>query len=422
MTNPGLGIILPAVAVKTGIFSSPSAQRGANLLRSLAPDEVVQEVGDRFGAFIEQRINPGAAQRDREGRPISKELLKEAGGLGLMGFTVPQEVGGQSRRWRDWGWVLHEIGYLSQDTSFPMLLAYCGTVTKLLYETGRPDLIDRYVRPMARGECLGGFGWSEGHDPFSFTTTALKAESGGYILNGEKIPIANGLIGDVFMIFAAESRTKEVLCLLVESADPGVEISPYNAMGLRAAGLARVKFKDVRIPSQRVLVESDALSYGQRFLNERRLEMPCWALGKMRQLFERCVEDLSGRIRFRLPVVEMQAVQAAIGKMYISLETSRMVAADMLGRVDEENHDSLWDPPLAVSKCHVVEQALQLCRTIQDITGGAGVFEAGPYERGIRDLQCLNPIAGTIATLQTDLGILAVNDVRRLKRKKGGTT
>jgi len=43
------------------------------------------------------------------------------------------------------------------ETAFPMLLAYCGTVTKLLWETKRADLIDRYVRPMASGECFGGF-------------------------------------------------------------------------------------------------------------------------------------------------------------------------------------------------------------------------------------------------------------------------
>ena len=46
------------------------------------------------------------------------------------------------------------MAYLSVDTSLPMLLAYCGTITKLLCETGRADLIARYVRPMAKGKLL----------------------------------------------------------------------------------------------------------------------------------------------------------------------------------------------------------------------------------------------------------------------------
>jgi hypothetical protein len=45
--------------------------------------------------------------------------------------------------------------------------------------------------------------------------------------------------------------------------------------------------------------------------------------------------------------------------------------------------------------------------------GGAGVLEAYPYERPIRDLLCLNAIAGTLATLEVDLGILAASDVER---------
>jgi alkylation response protein AidB-like acyl-CoA dehydrogenase len=173
-----------------------------------------------------------------------------------------------------------------------------------------------------------------------------------------------------------------------------------------------------------VLVEADGLSFAQRFLNERRLEMPCWALGRMRTLFDDCVHELAHRIRYRQPVTEMQAVQAAIGRMFVSLTTSRIVVLHMLDRIDLEEHDLLWDAPLAVSKCHVVDAALELCRTIQDIAGGAAVFEDCAYERHVRDLMCLNAIAGTLATLEVDLGIVASLDVERRIRKgaaRGGT-
>src|SRR5215831_14924358 len=80
------------------------------MLASLAPREIVAEVGDRFGAFIRDGIDPGAGERDRTGTPISRELLREAGRLGLLGFTVPKDAGGAGRSWREWGWVLHEIG------------------------------------------------------------------------------------------------------------------------------------------------------------------------------------------------------------------------------------------------------------------------------------------------------------------------
>jgi len=298
-----------------------------------------------------------------------------------------------------------------------MLLAYCGTVTKLLWETKRADLIDRYVRPMASGECFGGFAWSEGNDPFSFTTT-LKRDGAGWVLDGRKCPIADGQIADVVMTFAKNAATGDLTTVLVERGDRGVEIAPYNAMGLRSAGLASWAFSRVRLGPERVLVQADGLSYAQRFLNERRLEMCCWALGRMRSLFEAVTMDLSTRIRFRLPLIEMQTIQAAVGKMYVGLETSRIVIAHALERIERDEYDWLWDPPLVVLKAHVIEQALQLCRTIQDVAGGYAVFEQAPYERHIRDLMCLNSIAGTLMTLAVDLGGLAAAEVQRKAKKR----
>ncbi len=389
---------------------------GSALLGSLAPEAIVHEVRETLGDWLERRVDPGASKRDRTGTPFSTSLLREAAALGLFGFTVPREVGGAGRPWREWGLFLHEIAYRCTDTSLPMLLAYCGTLIKLLHESGRPDLVDRYVRPMTRAERLPAFAWSEGRDALSFRTT-LRRSSRGYTLSGEKLPIANGMIADVFLVFARSDWSGDVVAVLVEREDAGVELSPYLATGLRAAGMARLRMHEVELPEDRMLVASDGLSFGQRFLNDRRLEMPCWALGRMRALVETAVHELSQRVRYGLPVTEMQAVQAAIGRMVAAIETSRLVLAGALDRIAAEAHDPYWDPPLAVAKLHVVEQALAVSRTLQDILGGAAVFEAAPYERTIRDLSCLNPIAGTMATLEVDLGIRAIADVEQRRRR-----
>jgi alkylation response protein AidB-like acyl-CoA dehydrogenase len=382
---------------------------------SLAPDAIVHEVRETLGPWLTERVNPGATERDRTGTPFSRQLLREAGELGLFGFTVPREVGGAGRSWREWCWFLHEIAYRCTDTSLPMLLAYCGTLVKLIHESGRPDLIERYVQPMTRGHRFAGFCWSEGRDALSFRTT-LRKSGRGLTLTGEKYPIADGMIADVFMVFARSEETGDVVAVLVEREDGGVETTPYLATGLRAAGMARVRFDQVELPEDRVLVANDGISFGQRFLNDRRLEMPCWALGRMRALFETAVHELAQRMRYGLPVTEMQTVQAAIGRMVVALESSRMVVASALERVATEAHDRYWDPPLALTKLHVIEQALALSRTLQDILGGIAVLEAGPYERTIRDLACLNPIAGTMATLQVDLGIHAIAHIEQRLR------
>ena len=378
----------------------------------LTKEQIVEEARRRYVPFIQERVNCGARQRDLEGSPIPRELLCTAATIGLIAHTIPAEVGGAGRSWWEWGHMLYEIGYHCEDTAFPLLLDYCGTVTKLLYEAGRPDLIDRYVRPMARGECFGAFCWSEGQDPFSFRTS-IRQDGETYVVDGEKVPVAGGLTADLFMTFGRSAESGDVAVVLVERGDAGVEITPYPAVGLRSAGIARARFHSVRVPAERLLLATDGVSYGQRFLNERRLGMPCWALGRMRTLFERCVAELCQRQRYRLPVTEMQAVQAAIGRMFVALETSSLVVAHALERVRCEGHDSFWDTAIAISKYYVVNQALDVCRTAQQILGGASVFLESPYERYMRDFQCLVPLAGTQAILEVDLGILAIGEIER---------
>jgi alkylation response protein AidB-like acyl-CoA dehydrogenase len=392
--------------------SDEGPRREDRLLVSLARPDMVREVAQRYGEFLKKRVDPGAHERDRQAAPFSRDLLEEAGELGLMGYMMPTEIGGQGQNWHNWGLVLHELCYLCADTSLPMLLAYCGTVTKLLYETGRPDLIERYVKPMVRGQCIGGFAWSEGRDVFAFRTV-LRKRGNSYVLTGAKGPIANGLIADVVMTFAKSEETGDIVGVLVERDDRGLEVTPAPAMGLRASGMAKWSFNEVPLPAERIFVSSDGVSYAQRFFNERRLEMCCWALGRMRSLLESCLRDLSSRIRYGLPLTEMQTIQATAGRMYIGLETSRLVLGKVLDRIDRGEYDWLWDPRLSVLKHHVIDEALRLCRSIQDISGGYAVFEQGPYERHIRDLQCLNPIAGTMATLAVDLGVLVIDEALR---------
>lgn len=374
---------------------------------------IAREVRERYKAFIDH-INAEACQRDADAIPISRAQLADAGELGLCGFTIPQSAGGLGRSHLEWGLVLREFGRLSEDRALPLLLAYRQTVTNMLLDTGRPDLLERYVRPMARGECFGGFGWSEDRDPFAFETR-VRAGRRGYVLDGEKIPIAGALTADIFLVLA-KKENNDVMVILVERDDPGVEIRPYLATGLRSLGLGTVHFKGVELTEDRVITSRDGVSYGQRFFNERRTTMPCWALGCMEALFDHTVTELGQRVRYRLPVTEMQTVQAALGRVHVAIEASRLMVMSSLRHVSAGNYDRMWDLKITTGKYFVVEQALAALRTLQSIVGGAAVFQNSPYERAMRDLHCLIPIAGTQQLLECDIGIRAIAEAQmRLK-------
>ena len=378
--------------------------------------QILTEVERRFGTFIAERVNCQAQARDRQALSLPRQLMAAAAEIGLMAFTIPQAIGGAGRTPLAWGLALQAIGYLCDDAAFPLLLGYRGAICNLLYETGREDLINCYARPMAQGKSLGSFAYTEGNDPFSFQTVARQTAD-GYALSGTKVPVAGGTTSDVFLTFVRREDANDLMAVLIERDDPGVEITPFEATGLRSLGLAKLQLHDVKIGEERVVVAADALSLAQRFLNGRRLTIPCWVVGRMEALLERAVTDLSSKVRYQLPLTEMQTVQAAMGRMYTAVSTSRLVVNHALERTTCGQHDPMWDSPTVMSKYYVVEQALELCRTAQYVVGGTAVFSGSIYERCMRDFHCLILTAGTQAILETDLGIIAINDIERKIRR-----
>jgi alkylation response protein AidB-like acyl-CoA dehydrogenase len=227
------------------------------------------------------------------------------------------------------------------------------------------------------------------------------------VIRGAKKPLGGGMIATAYVIFARDATTGDVIAAIVERDDPGVSVEPVRAMGLRSVGFGHVTLTDVRIPKERVLAATDGVSFGQAFLNLARLQIPVWVLGRMRSFFERCVVELQRRVRYGIPVAEMQAVQATFGRMAVALETTRLVVRSALARAGQCQHESYWDASFALAKYHAVEQALAFGRAAQNILGGAAVFESDGFERELRGFNCLVANAGTQLVLEIDLGVLA---------------
>ena len=61
------------------------------MIQSLLSVEEAKSIRQLLGPFIERAFNPGAVPRDRAGTPIPREVFREAGRLGLMGFTLPTD-------------------------------------------------------------------------------------------------------------------------------------------------------------------------------------------------------------------------------------------------------------------------------------------------------------------------------------------
>jgi alkylation response protein AidB-like acyl-CoA dehydrogenase len=390
-------------------------QVGNPIVAPFCAEPFAEDVRRRFGSFIAEQINPGTRERDLDCTPLPIGALEEAARLGLMSRLPLSGPAGPSGSWVEWGWLLHELGFLCEDLGLPVLLALCATTGNMLSQLGREDLMARYVRPLQEGRAFIAFAWSEGADPFAFRTI-VRPDGSDLVLEGGKRPITGAMLATAFMVFARHAETGDIVTVMVDRTDPGVEVSPVSMMGLRSAGFGHVRFQSVRVPRERVIVAHDGLSYGQGCLNLGRLQLPCFTLGRMRAFFEACARDVRQRIRYGLPVAEMQAVQAALGRMAVSLETTRLLVLHALERAGRDEHEACWEPSTVMSKYFTVEQALVLCREAQRVLGGEAVACDSPFERDMRSFQCFVANQGTQLVLEVDMGALAATEVAQSER------
>src|SRR5947207_9102115 len=137
-------------------------------------DELVAEARRRFARFVREQVNPGASERDRLRRPLSRDLFREAADIGLLNFALPTEVGGAVRDKFEWGVIVEELSYLSHDPALTGLIDISVGVTELILSSSRPSLIERYAVPMARGERLGVQAAYESRDPYDYASTATR--------------------------------------------------------------------------------------------------------------------------------------------------------------------------------------------------------------------------------------------------------
>ena len=373
-------------------------------------NEFGASVRERLRPFFMEEVNPGADERDGKDLRIPSALMQRAAELGLFGQSLPKELGGQALDLMHWARTLEQVGYLSDDTSFSTLLSLRVAIAHAIWSTGRADLIERYARPMARGELRGALAYSDSADAFSFRSIARK-EGSGYILNGEKFLVTGGSDADVFMTYLKE-ESGDLIVVLIERTDGGVTTEPVPVTGLRSMGLSNFKFKDTVVSAERVMVAHDGLSHAQRFLNSRRALLVCGPLGGMEAIIELCITSLEGVVRYRMPVLEMPNVQATLGQMFVHLETSRAILYRALEHVaHSKDYNSLFDPLVSAAKYYVAERSVNVCHAAFRLLGGKGYTRAFKVERFLRDAYGLMAGGGAQDILEIQLGEYAVSKV-----------
>jgi acyl-CoA dehydrogenase len=231
--------------------------------------------------------------------------------LGLLGLKYPVDYGGRGGGYLDDAVLHEELGRSGSGGLSAGIGAHIGIATPPIWKFGTGEQKERFLAPAIRGERIAALGITEpgaGSDVAGIRTFARRVD-GGYVVNGSKTFITNGVRAD--FIVTAVKTTEEgghqgISFLILEREMDGFAVSKkLEKLGWRASDTGELAFDDVFAPEENLLGEENRGFYliMANFQWER-LIMALGAVASMESVVERVLAAEPGA-RWRHAVAEM---------------------------------------------------------------------------------------------------------------------
>jgi alkylation response protein AidB-like acyl-CoA dehydrogenase len=359
--------------------------------------EHLLEVQRTVRDFCQEEVKPHAAKWDAEER-FPAEVVKKVGELGLLGMVVPEEYGGTALGALGIAVVVEEIARF--DGSLALTVAsHNGLGTSHVLRFGSEALRRKYLPALATGEKLAAWGLTEpgsGSDAAALRTRAEK-KGDRWILNGTKLFITQGTVGEVFVVLAVtspEKRQKGITAFLLEKGMKGFAQRPiHGKLGMRSSDTAELHLEDVEVPDEWRVGEIDAGFVNTlQILDKGRITIGALATGLARGALEESTAYAKERRTFGKAIAEHQAVAFMLADMATETAAARMLVHRAAALADQGRP---FGREAAMGKLFASEAAMRATTRAIQIHGGNGYTRDYPVERYFRDAKLCEIGEGT---------------------------
>ena len=358
-----------------------------------------KQVRDEVRRFAENEIEPVAAEYDRE-ETFPHDIHDEAAELGFVGASVPVEYGGIGYDYLTNAIIVEEL--FAADPGIGLSISSAAFGADALSEFGTEKQKEEYLRPVATGEAIMGSAISEpdvGSDVSSVSTSAEK-DGDEWVIDGNKMWITNGSVGDFFVVLCetdpdAEGRYNGFSQIIVESDRDGFEAEKITGkLGIRASDTAELLFDGVRVPEENLLGARGAgFLQLMQFFDETRTAVAAQGVGIARGAAERALEYAQEREQFGRPISEFQAIQHKLADMYTKTEAARQLTYKSAWSVDHA--DDQLTQLASMAKEYASRVAVDVADEAVQVHGGAGYVDDFDVERFYRDAKITQIYEGT---------------------------
>jgi len=349
--------------------------------------------------FGEEEIKPVATEYDRA-EEYPWKIVEKAAENGLIAPQVPMEYGGAGYSVLETAIFIEEL--FAADPGIGLCISSTGFGTEALIEFGTEEQKERFLEPIATGESICGAAISEPDTGSDVSSVSTRAEKDGdeWVINGNKMWITNGSVGDFFVVLCktdpdAEGRYNGFSQIIVESDRDGFEADKITGkMGIRASDTAELVLDDVRVPEEN-LVGTRGMGFLQvmQFFDETRTGVAAQGVGIARGAAERALEYAEEREQFGRPIGDFQAIQHKLADMHTNVEAARNLTYKSAWSVD--NADGQLTKLASMAKEFASRTAVENANECVQIHGGAGYVDDFDAERFYRDAKITQIYEGT---------------------------
>jgi len=289
--------------------------------------------------FNDTQVLPNIDALDEHDRDLSIKLLKDAGELGLLGISVPEEYGGFGQNFVTSMLTTEEMG---KGYSFAVTFsAHTGIGTLPILYFGTEEQKQKYLPKLASGEHIGAYALTEanaGSDPNSGATKATLTEDGKhYILNGVKIWITNAGIADLFIVYAKIDDDKNLSAFIVERDTPGFTVGQEEEkMGIKGASTTQIYFENAKIPAENLLgPRNGGFKIALYILNLGRIKLSGATIGASKATINNMVQYANERKQFGKFISSFGAIQHKIAESIVKTFASESLTYRASQNIDD---------------------------------------------------------------------------------------
>ena len=363
----------------------------------LLDDQLTEEermIRDSAAAFAAESLMPRIEKAYLEER-VEPEIFAEMGAAGLLGVTIPEELGGVGAGYVAYGLVAREVeridsGYRS------MMSVQSSLVMYPIHAYGTPEQHAKYLPKLASGEYIGCFGLTEpdaGSDPGGMKTRAEKID-GGYRLVGSKMWISNAPIADVFVVWAkSAAHDNQIRGFVLEKGMKGLSAPKIGGkLSLRASVTGEIVMEGVEVGEDALLPNVSGLKGPFGCLNRARYGISWGAMGAAEDCWHRARQYGLDRHQFGKPLAGTQLYQKKLADMQTEIALG-LQGSLRVGRLMDEGR--MAPEMISIVKRNNCGKALDIARQARDMHGGNGIQSEYHVMRHAQNLETVNTYEGT---------------------------